>query len=628
MKRLLVCLLLFAGMVTDAQMLDAPVPILTGEAIPTLNALYPTDTALNEAIVPPADRLDIARRLTGYTAPVIRTGPEPLAAGTIRTFNMIDTARNATQSVSVELVSVGDYAYVWVEQPVTVDIKAVDRFLRRFDEEIYPRVRELWGSEPTPGIDGETRLYIVFTRFINPTVDGYFTSQHTYPADISPGSNQHEMIIFNLNQFQHQMDSDRLLSRSAHEFQHMVRHHVDGNESSWVDEGFSVFTETLLGYAGNADMAQEFLAAPNTQLNNWTGSLASYGGSLLFMGYFYERFGLAGLQRLSAEPLDGLAGVDHALRGLSGEGVDSFFADWVLALLMQRPDLELGYHDWATWWGTLTPLGAGGGGTLPFTVTDETPQYSTQVYAFDQLQGAATLRLTLEKPTEVSLLPDVSPRGQFYMYGNVGDESDTTLTRAFDLRGLTSATLRYGVWHNLETYWDYAYVMVSTDGGQRWDIVPTLRTTADNPNQRAYGVGYTGSSLGWKGDQADLTPYIGQEVLVRFEMITDDAKTQPGIALDEITVPELGYSEDFENGDGGWQMTGWVRSDNRLPQRAWLQVIQFAGDITLPTRYLIDDTAHVELALLPGVERVMVTVSPFAPVTTVPMPYTLSVAAG
>ena len=625
-----VFVLLLSVSITHAQSVSVPIPILPDGEIPALQTdRFPTYTALVSTIVPNADRIDIARRLFGYQAPQNRAGVEPLTLGTTREFNVIDTQTNTTSRITAELVSVGNYAYVWVEQPITLDVKAVDSFLLRFDTDIYPRVRELWGNEPNPGIDGESRLYILFTRFINPQVDGYFTSQHIYPVDISAGSNEHEMIIFNLNLFQNAIEGNRLLSRSAHEFQHMVRHNIDGNESAWVDEGFSVITETLLGFSSNVEMASAFLQAPDTQLNNWTNATRNYGASLMFMGYFYERFGLQGLQLVSAQPRDGLDGVDLALYELGYNGVDSFFADWVLANILQRPDIGLGYRDWSTWWGALptaTPLMVID--TLPFSISNQAPQYSTHYYDLVNLNGATQLHITLQKPAEASLLPDVPPRGQFYMYSNIGDESDTTLTRAFDLTGVSNVTLRYGVWHNLETSWDYAYVQVSTDGGQRWQILQTPRTTLDNPNQRAYGAGYTGNSLGWKGDRVDLTPFAGQQILVRFEMITDDAKTIPGIALDEIAIPEIGYLEDFEGGDGGWITSGWIRSDNRLPQRTWVQVVQYAGEQVFPTRYLAEESGDYTLALQPNVTRVVLAISPFAPVTTVPMGYELKVEGG
>jgi immune inhibitor A len=583
---------------------------------------YPTYVALMDTIIPRADRLDLAQRLFGYEPLNMRASADPRVVGETQSFFVLNTASNQMSSIIAELTAVGDHVYVWVEQPMKLDPKALDTFTLRFDTEIYPQVRELWGSEPSPGIDGDVRIYLLFTNFINPSVDGYFTSQNIYPSNIVPFSNQHEMMVFSLPQLSNQIGSDYLLSRAAHEFQHMVRHNVDGNESAWMDEGFSVFTEKYLGLNNNAGMAIEFINNPNTQLNDWGAGLPSYGASLMFMSYFYERFGMVGMQALSNEPADSLVNVDKTLQalGYSG-GVDVFFADWVLANTMQRPDLGFGYTDW--WEGLPTALPITQVSAYPYTNSTNVNQYATHYYDLTNLQNSTTLNIQLDKPSEASLLTDAPPRGTYYVYSNEGDESATRLTRAFDLTGLTSATLQYGVWYNLESMWDYAYIQVSADGGQSWQLLSSLRTTTDNPNARAYGAGYTGESIGWKGDRVDLSAYAGQQILLRFEMVTDDAKTNPGIALDEISIPELNYIADFESGDDGWQMEGWIRSDNRLPQRAWVQVVQYVGSEASITRYLADGIGNYQVVLLPNVERVTLAISPFT-LSTVPMPYTLT----
>ena len=43
--------------------------------------------------------------------------------------------------------------------------------------------------------------------------------------------------------------------------------------------------------------------------------------------------------------------------------------------------------------------------------------------------------------------------------------------------------------------------------------------------------------------------------------------------LDDISIKEIGYEEDFEDGDGGWQSNGWVRFDNTLPQSWSIQLV-------------------------------------------------------
>ena len=71
--------------------------------------------------------------------------------------------------------------------------------------------------------------------------------------------------------------------------------------------------------------------------------------------------------------------------------------------------------------------------------------------------------------------------------------------------------------------------------------------------------------------------YVGKTILVRYEYITDDAYNAPSWAVDDIAIPEIGYTDDVESGDGGWQAAGFVRTDNVLPQKYIVQVIESGG---------------------------------------------------
>jgi immune inhibitor A len=593
--------------------LSAQTPMAIGEAFPTYQALMQTT-------VPIADRVDIARRL-GKPILALQNPLQQPSLGDREAFFVLNASENTSSTITAELVAMGEHAYVWIEQPVLVTSAEAQSFVSRFDSEIYPIVRDLWGSEATPGIDGDPRIYLLFTRFIASSVAGYFTSQHTYPATIVPNSNEHEMLIFNLNIFEQEWNETWLLRFSAHEFQHMIRHSVDENESSWIDEGFSVFTEGYLGFEDSRDFAARFLSNPRIQLNDWQGRIENYGGSFLWMQYFYERFGISGLQTLSNELTDGFMGVANALKTLQQEDANVLFADWVVANGINMPQTGYGY---SAWWDdvirTAQPLATVSG--YPHLTENRAVQYSADYYQLQNWGEASQLQVTLTHNTSVNLLP-FGEIGH-HLYGNMGDESDTTATAQFDLTNLTNATLQYRVWHDLETYWDYAYVMVSTDG-ETWQIVPSQRTTSENPNSKSYGVGYTGNSGGWQDDQVDLTPFVGQQIWLRFEMITDDATTRPGIAIDDVHIAQLGYAENFENGTGLWSLDGWIRSDNRLPQQVWLQVVQVAGETATVTRYLSHQDNPHNIEIIPNAEKIWVMVSPFAPLTTVDMPYTLQI---
>lgn len=78
----------------------------------------------------------------------------------------------------------------------------------------------------------------------------------------------------------------------------------------------------------------------------------------------------------------------------------------------------------------------------------------------------------------------------------------------------------------------------------------------------------------WIEESVDLTPYIGGEVRVRFEYVTDQAFTRNGWVIDDIRIPEIGYFDNAETATGGWESEGWVRIANQLPQEFLVEVVE------------------------------------------------------
>ena len=116
---------------------------------------------------------------------------------------------------------------------------------------------------------------------------------------------------------------------------------------------------------------------------------------------------------------------------------------------------------------------------------------------------------------------------------------------------------------------------------------------------------------------------------MRFEYITDDAVNMTGLALDDISIPELNYFHDGEQGDDGWLAEGFVRLDNHLPQTYVVQVIEFwsNGEVTVqPLRLDTQNQGRLTLKDAGGaLERAVMVVAALAPVTTNPANYTYSI---
>jgi len=105
----------------------------------------------------------------------------------------------------------------------------------------------------------------------------------------------------------------------------------------------------------------------------------------------------------------------------------------------------------------------------------------------------------------------------------------------------------------------------------------------------------------------DLSQFAGQTVQIRFEYVTDAALNGEGFLLDDVQIDAINYQEGFEEGDGDWEGTGFVRVENTLPQTYRLTLIT-EGDTTTVTPIPLnaDQTAEILLSLNPGEEAVLV----------------------
>jgi hypothetical protein len=197
--------------------------------------------------------------------------------------------------------------------------------------------------------------------------------------------------------------------------------------------------------------------------------------------------------------------------------------------------------------------------------------------------------------------------GSYSFWSNLGNESDMTLTREFDLTGVSGPiTLSYWIWYDIEEDWDYMYLEASTDG-QTWQILQTPSSTDYNPSGQSFGWAYTGQTGNWIQEEVDLSQFAGQTVQLRFEYITDAAVNGEGALLDDIRIEAVDYEEDFEAGDGGWEAAGFVRVENTLPQTYRLTLIT-EGDTTTVAHIPLnpDQTAEIPLSLNPGEEAVLI----------------------
>jgi len=593
----------------------------------------------------PRDYAALVSEFSGRREPIpsiVRFTPAPLVEGDTRRFWLGDSDVSRNYQITATLHLLSQYTQMWVQEGVEVERDALAASARIFDEHTYPLLRETFGVEPNPGIDGDPRIIVLNARFSGAI--GYFYSANEYSRLANPYSNEAEMVFMNVDALTPGTGAYNAVL--AHEFQHMIHWHADGNEDSWLNEGASELAEVLTGYGSDGGTVSAFAADPDVQLNAWgeedVDVGAHYGASYLMMRYILERFGAGALRDVIQNPANGITSIEEMLAD-RGDGVTfrDMFADWAVANALDRPDVASGAYGYR---GTdlnaepFVRLEVGASGqSAPLVGT--VAQHGTDYVAIAPPPEGRRIRLAFEGPSTGRLVPNAPVGGYYQWWSNRGDMSHSYLERTLDLTGVTSATLTFDLWYDIEVGWDYAYVRASADDGQTWAALRGSHMTDYNPNGNALAPGYTGISGGdpaegdaasepvWVQEELDLTPYAGGPVVVRFDYVTDDAVNNAGLCLDNLAVRAIGWADNVEGGEEGWRAVGFLRHDNILPQ-GWIVQAIVPGDEPHVQRLEVGPNGRGEW-LLPAVEEgsedLILAISALAPTTTERAEYAVTV---
>ncbi len=145
--------------------------------------------------------------------------------------------------------------------------------------------------------------------------------------------------------------------------------------------------------------------------------------------------------------------------------------------------------------------------------------------------------------------------GEYFYYSGSGNDLDNWMYKLVTLGA--DSSLSAMVNYEIELDWDYAYVVVSTDGGTNWTSVETNFSVTTDPNDQNFGYGITGSSDGWEELTADLSDYTG-DVLIGFRYWTDVAAVEPGFMVDDIAI--TGGELDDAESTPDWTFDGFKRT--------------------------------------------------------------------
>ena len=135
--------------------------------------------------------------------------------------------------------------------------------------------------------------------------------------------------------------------------------------------------------------------------------------------------------------------------------------------------------------------------------------------------------------------------GAHFYYSGSANNLNNRMTKAFTLPA--GATLTAKVNYGIEEGYDYANVIVSTDGGATWQTVPT---NLSNSTVEANGI--EGFSNGWVELTANLP---AGNVMVGFQYRSDGGVNFDGFMVDNIEI--TGYPLDGAEADAGWTFSGF-----------------------------------------------------------------------
>jgi len=314
----------------------------------------------------------------------------------------------------------------------------------------------------------------------------------------------------------------------AHEYQHLLHDDYDPGEVEVVNEGLSMFAEFLTGYVEGDDAYSTFQELPENSLPVWGDQggpeiVADYGLVFLYQMYLYENFGLEFIKYEFMNPDHGVASINSTLAAFN---IQKDFGDL--------------YHD------------------LSVAVLIDDEQYKGGRYGFDELEVAIDIGEPGAPNPEAYDTPGAPPWGADYIWieGDPKDLAKFTFNGAdynvsyptawtsdgdvlwsgtgdlldnwaiFETPG--GGVLSIDTLWDLEDYWDFAFVQVSTDGGQTWTSL------ADNEGYSTYDhdpsahpkvvenlPGLTSWVPDWVTLSYDLSAYAGQDILVGFRLVTD-----------------------------------------------------------------------------------------------------------
>jgi immune inhibitor A len=331
----------------------------------------------------------------------------------------------------------------------------------------------------------------------------------------------------------------------AHEYQHLLHSDYDPDEDNFVNEGMADLAEYLTGYGvatqGHVDAAA---ARPENSLTAWGDQgdleiLTDYGQAYLFQFYLMEQYGQSFIQALFHNPANGISGINATLATVKKKPTFAeVFHDWSVAMLVNSKNPGNGRYQFKDALLKSFKLNVGtpaAPNPEAYSTPGAPPWGSDYLWVTGKPKDVA--RLTFNGVAYGSFPTSWTSDGSV-LWGGTGDLIDNWAI--FPTVG--GGTLTFDTKYDIEQYWDFGFVQVSTDGGYTWTSLSNAFTTdlydpSAHPTVVANLPGLTGSTGGaWVPMSFDLSAYAGQNILVAFRYVTDWSYSEAGWYIDNVSV--------------------------------------------------------------------------------------------
>lgn len=496
--------------------------------------------------------------------------------------------------ISFSLRSVGDKVEVWVADDLSygyatpadvVTQVQVDMVRDEFESNILPTdsaffgtpdthdgtqsLLEAWGYVPQ-GYYSNNDKYIILVENIKDI--SYYQDVNVYVAGFYWGAIEEyidrNIITIDSYAWYAMMPNDNpkwqayqydIYGTIAHEFQHLIHDDNDPLEENWINEGMADFAQYLCGYGHSWGHVNAFLEAPENSLLIWgdydeSEILADYGQAYLLQLYLNDHFGQDFIRALAIDDSQGIESMNRVLSQFNtGINFNELFRRFSIAIAIDSYDPFGGIYNFSS---------------IDLKVNYESaalnekgniPAWGASYQVINNTDKIDTIKFNgIDYNKSWNTVSDPLGSGDNVLWSNQGNGLDNRLIFNADLTNLSTATLNFDQYLNIEANWDFAFVQISLDNGLTWQTLVNDNMTSDYLNWGEFPQignqlpGFTGSSYGYNHEVIDLTPFVGHNVLISFRYMTDGAANGndgsiPGWFINNISIPELNYDNDCSN---------------------------------------------------------------------------------